>query len=245
MPEGRQVIFASGKEGFFRLWRAAAFARRDAIPVPVASEDAAFPTLALGRAGGRSRLQLAYAHGRRSSIIWNMERRSGSVQPPSKLLSASSQIDSSPQLSPDGGRIVFSSNRSGFEEIWVCESSGLNAARLTSLRGSAGSPRWSPSGRQIAFDYLNEDGRTIYVVGAEGGPVRRLTGWGDMGRPSWARDGRWVYYFTSQTGRFEVWKVPAGGSQQTPPSPVQVTRDGGFEAYESLDGVGALLHAGP
>ena len=51
------------------------------------------------------------------------------------------------------------------------------------------------------------------------------------GTGTWFRDGRWIYFHSDRTGRFEVWKVPSGGG-----AAVQVTRTGGFYAVESEDG---------
>jgi len=49
--------------------------------------------------------------------------------------------------------------------------------------------------------------------------------------PSWSRDGRWVYFASRRSGKYQVWKVrPEGGE------PVQVTRSGGHVAFESVDG---------
>jgi hypothetical protein len=70
----------------------------------------------------------------------------------------------------------------------------------------------------------------IYVVGADGGPVVRRVG-DSLGSPSWSHDGRWIYFASNRTGRFQVWKIPSGGG-----SAVQVTHDGGVIAFESPDG---------
>ena len=75
---------------------------------------------------------------------------------------------------------------------------GGNLVRLTSLGkdGSVGSPRWAPDGESIAFDYLAEGdtGADILVVSASGGPPRRVTTAPSPDvRPSWTRDGRWIY----------------------------------------------------
>jgi Tol biopolymer transport system component len=77
-----------------------------------------------------------------------------------------------PQYSPDGSRIVFGSNRSGFVEIMACDSDGSNPIPLTSFKGvrTAGAPRWSPDGRWIAFDSLDRfgpSGRAIFIVDAQ------------------------------------------------------------------------------
>jgi Tol biopolymer transport system component len=49
--------------------------------------------------------------------------------------------------------------------------------------------------------------------------------------PFWSRDGKWLYFRSIRTGRSEIWRIPfAGGPQE------QVTKNGGFTAYESADG---------
>jgi Tol biopolymer transport system component len=70
------------------------------------------------------------------------------------------------------------------------------------------------------------------VVAAEGGSTRRLTPErSNEVRPSWSGDGRWVYFGSDRTGTWQVWKEPAEGGPA-----VQVTKNGGREAFESPDG---------
>ena len=49
--------------------------------------------------------------------------------------------------------------------------------------------------------------------------------------PSWSRDGNWIYFASNRTGRFDVWKVSREGG-----APDQVTKNGGFAAFESPGG---------
>jgi Tol biopolymer transport system component len=97
---------------------------------------------------------------------------------------------------------------------------------------SAGTPRWSPEGQRIAFDFGQNKNIDIYVIRASGGkPIRLTTESGDDMAPSWSRDGKWVYFTSKRTGRDEVWKVsPEGGNA------IPVTRNGGGTAFESPDG---------
>jgi hypothetical protein len=121
---------------------------------------------------------------------------------------------------------VFGSDRTGSGEIWVCDTAGSNPVQLTSFGGPmVGTPRWSPDGRRIGFD--GDWG--IHVVGVDGGASRRVASDGVV--PSFSRDGQWIYFASNRTGRSEVWKVPVAGGQA-----VQVTRLGGFAAFESQDG---------
>lgn len=137
------------------------------------------------------------------------------------------------EISSNGQKIAFRSNRSGSFEIWTCDSDGSNPIQLTSFGApNTGTPRWSPDGRQIAFDSRKEGHADIYVINAEGGSARRLTTEPfENNVPSWSRDGRWIYFASNRTGTGQIWKMPAQGGQAA-----QVTKQGGFAAHESTDG---------
>jgi Tol biopolymer transport system component len=168
------------------------------------------------------------------SNLWRMQvSSSASRSAPPTCLIASTQRDSSPQYSPDGNKIVFSSKRSGSSEIWVCNSDGSAPVQLTSFGGAGvGTPRWSSDGSRIAFDSTQAGHTDIYVINAAGGLPQRLTNDAtEEVRPSWSRDGRWIYFGSNRSGDWQVWKIPATGGQAA-----QVTKQGGREAFESPDG---------
>ena len=145
---------------------------------------------------------------------------------------ASTRMDHSPQFSPDGKRIAFVSDRSGSHELWVSDSDGANALKLTSY-GSAiiTRPSWSPDGREIAFQVIEGSRSEIDVVAADGASPRRLTTDGSGGAmPVWSRDGEWIYMNQRQIG---LLKFPARGGTQSEPHPVEQE---GLFAQESLDG---------
>jgi dipeptidyl aminopeptidase/acylaminoacyl peptidase len=73
----------------------------------------------------------------------------------------------------------------------------------------------------------------IYVISADGGQPRRLTTeTSNDARPSWSRDGRWIYFGSNRSGISQIWKAPAQGG-----GAVQITKtNGGHEAFESPDG---------
>jgi Tol biopolymer transport system component len=186
--------------------------------------------ISLSRDGRR----LAYTQREWNSNIWRYEapRTTGRSAPPTKLI-ASEGYNGSPQFSPDGKRVAFVSSRSGSWQVWVCESDGSNPRQLTFLASSARYPRWSPDGREIAFQAPStNEGTNIYVVGAEGGQPRRLeTGRSRVAAPSWSRDGKWIYFGSNRSGAWQVWKAPAHGGHA-----VQVTKKGGAGGLESPDG---------
>ena len=53
---------------------------------------------------------------------------------------------------------------------------------------------------------------------------------------SWSRDGRWIYFASNRGGEMQVWKTPFPGDRAEAGAAVQVTRQGGFAAFESPDG---------
>jgi Tol biopolymer transport system component len=70
------------------------------------------------------------------------------------------------------------------------------------------------------------------VVPAAGGQPRNLTSHPANDHvPSFSRDGRWVYFGSTRTGQFHIWKVPVSGGDA-----VQVSSHAGFRAVESTDG---------
>ena len=225
--DGREIIFSSNRGGTHSLWR---IPTSGGPPERLAAGGENPSSPAIARQGQR----LAYAQWLTDTNIWRIEapRATGRSRPPTKFIS-STRRDDSPQFSPDGKRIAFASTRSGDYEVWMCDADGSNLVQLTSFGGPhVGSPRWSSDGRQIAFAHLTEGHQDIYVVGTGGGQPRRLTVEpSDEVRPSWSRDGRFIYFASNRSGDWQVWKAPVAGGPA-----VQVTKQGGREAFESPDG---------
>jgi len=70
------------------------------------------------------------------------------------------------------------------------------------------------------------------VISAAGGSPRRLTeGKSEDVLPSWSRDGRWIYFGSRRSGDWQIWRTTLTGEQVE-----QVTKNGGYEAFEATDG---------
>jgi dipeptidyl aminopeptidase/acylaminoacyl peptidase len=82
-----------------------------------------------------------------SSSIWLAPTdRTGPRQ-----LTNTTKKDHHPRWSPDGKKILFESNRSGDNQLWVIDLSGGEARQLTTIATEAGNAIWSPDGKWIAF----------------------------------------------------------------------------------------------
>lgn len=231
LADGAHLIYTSGQWGSVSyLWEIATSGQR-AEPRRLTSLGDDIDQAAYSPAANR----LVCRRRHEDINVWRLDlKHEGGAAASAVRLLASTRIDYNPQFSPDGKRIAFHSTRSGQAEIWIADSEGLNAYQLTSMGAPVtGSPRWSPDGAMIAFDSNAAGNYDIYVVEASGGgtPRRLTTDPNDDGIPSWSHDGRWIYFASNRSGQQQIWKMPSGGGPA-----VQVTRGGGYVAFESPDG---------
>jgi Tol biopolymer transport system component/tRNA A-37 threonylcarbamoyl transferase component Bud32 len=228
LPNGREFVFGSETGTNYGLWRTAV------------SKGAVSRRLDLGSAGAEptiSRLgnRLAFAVFQLRGNIWRVDLNGPGKEPSQPIrFIFSTQNEFYPAFSPDGRRIAFMSERSGTQEIWICDSDGSKTLQLTSFGGAAiYGPSWSPDSQNIALTVaqkgIKED---IYVVSVNGGVPRRMTTdpaedkW-----PYWSHDGKWIYFSSTRSGREEIWRMPASGGEA-----VQITRNSGDTPQESPDG---------
>jgi len=225
---GKDLIFSSARAGLQSLWRLPV-AGGDPRLVAEASTNAYYPAIST------KSHRLAYTRRIDNHNIWQLtlkDRTHG--QGKASMMIAAQGNGTHPQFSPNGTKIAFESDRSGYPEIWVCNRDGSDPAQITSMRGLAGTPRWSPDGRSLAFDFRPKDHSEIYVVEVPGGAPRQMTTVPGANNvvPSWSRDGKWIYFASKGGGKdFQVWKVSIRGGPA-----LQVTKNGGFAPLEAEDG---------
>jgi len=224
--DGKELVFSSSRAGLPTLWRVEVLG---GTPRPVLGAGASVSFPAISRIGN----QLAYQQMSDKMNILETKVRNGKQQSPATLAIFQKGGNSRPQFSPDGRRIVFESNRSGFSEIWTCDADGANPTQMTSLHGTAGAARWSPDGRYIAFEFRPKEHSEVYLLEVASRATRMLTTLpgANNGGPNWSRDGKRIYFYSDKGGGpFEVWSLPSEGG-----TAVQATRQGGVFAQESAD----------
>jgi len=126
--------------------------------------------------------------------------------------------DYGPAWSPDGTRILFSSDRDGnmefqTSEIYVVNADGSGLQNVTNNPGYDHQPAWSPDGTRVAFS-SNRDGLSrIYVMNADGSGVTQLTtGEGTSISPTWSPDGTKIAFSGIREGNEGIYVINADGS---------------------------------
>jgi Tol biopolymer transport system component len=149
-------------------------------------------------------------------------------------------------VSRDGRRLLFSSDRAGNQDLWTMPVGG-EMTRVTADPAPDWAPRWSPDEGEIAFYSSRSGDREIWVMPAAGGAARRLThAPGLDATPSWSADGRTIAFRSERTGNSEIWTVGSdgGGERQLTQEPAAdygptFSPDGRWLAFSSSRG-GAL-----
>jgi len=99
-----------------------------------------------------------------------------------------------PSLSPDGRSLVYVARESENDDLYLLRVGGENAINLTKdSEAHDTQPRFSPDGESIAFRSERQGGG-IFIMGATGESVRRLTDHGF--NPSWSPDSREIVFAT-------------------------------------------------
>jgi len=120
-----------------------------------------------------------------------------------------------PDWAPDGKEIIFSSAfvsdpfyRSGRIKLYAV-SVGSGQVREIETGRDVAQPRWSPTGRRIAFWGIGESGqRDIFTVSPRGGDPMPVTNdpavdW----NPVWSPDGGFIYFISNRKGAPSLWRV--------------------------------------
>jgi eukaryotic-like serine/threonine-protein kinase len=163
-------------------------------------------------AGNKSRL--AFASSFENVDIWatSLDPKNPGLH---RLLVSSTRAQQAPDLSPDGKRIAFESDRSGVREVWVADIDGGSPVQLTHFNNPlTGSPRWSPTGHLIAFDSRTGGEAAVYVVDPDGGVPKRISAKANGDSvPTWSLDGKWIYVSAGDREKREIYKVSIDGGE--------------------------------
>jgi dipeptidyl aminopeptidase/acylaminoacyl peptidase len=100
--------------------------------------------------------------------------------------------------SPDGKTVVFVSNITGRNNLWLVPAEGGWPTQLTVSDQRQSQPTWSPEGKWIAYqsDYDGDEQWDIFLVSPKTGQVVNVTKTREVSEenPVWSADGRYLAY---------------------------------------------------
>jgi Tol biopolymer transport system component len=134
-----------------------------------------------------------------------------------RWLTRGASSDRQPAFSPDGRRILFSSNRSGNLDIWEMDVESGALSRITDYAGQDWDPAYTPDGRKILWSSDRSGVFEIWEAAADGSGARQVSHDGvDAENPTMTPDGEWILFLSGRPQQPGAWKMRADGSEPTP-----------------------------
>jgi Tol biopolymer transport system component len=128
-----------------------------------------------------------------------------------------------PVFSPDATRmaVVRPDLEKETNDLWVIDNASGKAIQLTvsKSRENAGSPAWSPDGKQIAYVALRDGYFGLYrkASNAQGEEELLYKGSAPMTLTDWSQDGKYLTYFSTDLTGGGLYALPLAGSGERKP----------------------------
>jgi Tol biopolymer transport system component len=166
------------------------------------------------------------------SALWLVDLARGGAAP----LSTGRGRNDTPVWSPDGRHVLFAADRDGPQHLYVKSIDDATPERVL-FRSEVlfkGPTAWSPDSKWILMTQLDPDtAQNVWLLPASGGQPKQLVqGPTRDNGGTFTPDGRWFWYASDETGRFEIYvqSFPEPGRR------VQVSKDGAANAWWTRDG---------
>jgi Tol biopolymer transport system component len=169
-------------------------------------EPGNFGSLALSRDGKQAAVSRSGAQAR-SSNLWLFDlTRSGAAT----RFTFDASRDDYPVFSPDGSRIIFTSNRDGAGNLYQKFTNGAKNEELLLKTAENKFPySWSGDGRFLLYSVQTAKAKgDIWILPMDGSKKELMLFQGtefDENRAQFSPDGRWIAYDSDESGRLEVY----------------------------------------
>ena len=178
-------------------------------------------------------------------ILLSVASLAGAQAPKPTVTKLTEPQDDYPDMSPDGGTILFQSNRSGTWQLWRLARDGSDIARVTNDGFNHRQPAWSPDGKLVAYSSdrgLSGGQRAIWLMAAPGAdtslrPRKLSAGSGQDVHPKWLPDGRGLVFnrIAADGKQADVYVVTLDGRER------MIELGAGLNTYAGIDPAGRIL----
>lgn len=118
----------------------------------------------------------------------------------------------SPRWAPNGRRVVYTSYRSSFPDIYVVDFDARRVSLLASFKGTNSGGRFSPDGSRLAMVLSGTGNAEVYVGNAEARQLKRLTTNQSVeASPTFSPDGSRVLFVSDAAGKPQLYVMPVSG----------------------------------
>jgi len=186
--DGRTIVFEKDL-GIWKLDTATGKTSQIRVDIDQTQRESAIQTVVIDSEAESFDLSPS---GKRAAIasrgrIFTIATELGEVQRVTETLTH----DRLPRWSPDGKKIVFLSDRSGRDEVWISDEHGTPPKQLTDLDGQKSALSWAPDSKTLF--YVCED--AIYRLSVADGKSSLIVRRGiDIPAASVSPDGQWLAY---------------------------------------------------
>jgi len=92
--------------------------------------------------------------------LFTIDVETGNIEP---ILCGVGQ-NRSPEVAPDGKRVLFVSNRNGIDNLYITHLDRVATYAITDVLTGIDNPSWSPDGDRIAFSSFSKGGYDVYLL---------------------------------------------------------------------------------
>jgi len=210
-PDGTRIAFTSNRDGNYEIYvmNADGSNVKNLTNTPAASDQ--FPTWS---PDGQSIVFKTDRDG--NAEIYRMQQDGSS---PTNLTNSPTSADTYPYWANLGGfvtpkpAILFTSDRSGSNNVWSMNTDGSSPVNLTLSPSSNYAAVASLDGK-IAFTSERDGNAEIYIMNGDGTGQSNLTlnNVATDGYPAFSPDGAWITFTTNRDGNYEIYVMRTNGT---------------------------------
>ena len=121
-----------------------------------------------------------------------------------------------PKFSPDGNKIAYSSDKSGYRDTYVIDLTSKKRSIVAQFPGQNTGAAFSPDGSTLALSLSKFGNPELCTIPSSGGePTRLSNARGTDCSPTWSPDGTQIAYVSDERGSPSIYLLPAtGGSPE-------------------------------